>query len=202
MHINEESKIDQNYNFCKIEETELIKTNKIILNEGNTYIFEIKNKLELFLGKIQHIDEVQERFIEAFKYVEIDGWKIYNIQNYKKIFIFDHNKNDAQICISKNKEMKNKNILYMNPQVGVTAMLRLNKNLKYLNKEITDLKKAKNKSDKEITSLKKAKIKSDEEIIDLKKQIIEFKAFSFSQFEILNNKIEAQKKDQQKKKKN
>ena len=62
----------------------------------------------------------------------------------------------------------------MNPQVGVTAMLRLNKNLKYLNKEITDLKKAKNKSDEEITSLKKAKIKSDEEIIDLKKQIIEF----------------------------
>ena len=43
-------KIDQNYNFCKIEETELIKTKKIILNEGNTYIFEIKNKLELFLG--------------------------------------------------------------------------------------------------------------------------------------------------------
>ena len=73
----------------------------------------------------------------------------------------------------------------MNPQVGVTAMIRLNKKLKYLNKEITDLKKA--------------KIKSDEEIIDLKKQIIDFKEFSFSQFEILNNKIEEQKKDQQKK---
>lgn len=93
-----------------------------------------------------------------------------------------------KICIAKNKEMKNKNILYMNPQVGVTAMIRLNKKLKYLNKEITDLKKA--------------KIKSDEEIIDLKKQIIDFKEFSFSQFEILNNKIEEQKKINKKKEKN
>ena len=132
--IKKTTKIERNYNFCEIDsKKELIKENKLVLYEGNTYIFEIKKNIGLFLDKMEHIDEVHERFIESFKYIEINRKKVYNIKNYKKIFICDHNKGEAELIISSNEDIQNKKALYMNPQVGFTSMLRMNKNIKNLN---------------------------------------------------------------------
>ena len=201
------TKIEQNYNLCEIDENKSLinNNNKLILYEGNTYIFEIKKNVELFLDKIEHIDDVHERFIESFNNIEINRKKVYDIKNYKKIFICDHSKDQAELTISSKKVFKNKNILYMNPQVGVTAMLRMNKNLKNLNKEISNYKK---QSDEKITDLlnyKKKSVekmkKSEDEIADLKNQILELKNLFSNKFEQLNSIIEEQQKEKQQKEK-
>ena len=129
-------KIEENYNFNQIIDGDLKKEgNAIILEKEMTYVFEIKKRVEDFFQKIEHVDKVQDRYIEAFKNVKYNKNPIFNIKEYKKILLCDQNYAWAKKKINE-KKLNNKNIIYSNPQVGITSLLRLNKNFKYLNKEM------------------------------------------------------------------
>ena len=128
-------KIDENYNFNEIINGNLKREEKrIILEKGKTYIFEIKTKFEDIFAKIEHIENVQNRFIEALINAKYNNKPLNEVNEYKKILICDQNYNDTKEKIDK-KKLTNKNIIYSNPQVGITSLLQIKKDIKNLNKK-------------------------------------------------------------------
>lgn len=165
--------IEPNYNFSKIDSgQELIENNKISLIKGNTYIIEIKTDIDLIVDKIVHINKIQDRFIESFKNVKINNKQIYDSQHYKKILVCNHNKSQAEDTISKTSSIQNKNILYMSFQVGISALLRINKNIRNLNEHIAEQDIKFNKKIDDLKNFINEKIKTikqqNEELADIK----------------------------------
>ena len=128
-------KIDENYNFNEIINGNLKREEKrIIMEKGKTYIFEIKTKVEDIFAKIEHIEKVQNRFIETLINAKYNNKRLNEVNEYKKILICDQNYNDTKEKID-NKKLNNKNIIYSNPQVGITSLLQIKKDIKNLNKK-------------------------------------------------------------------
>ena len=50
-------------------------------------------------------------------------------------------KNQAENTISNTSIIQNKNILFMSFQVGITSLLRINKNMRHLNEHIVEQEK-------------------------------------------------------------
>jgi len=132
-------KIEENYNFNQIIDGDLKKEDKVIILEKDmTYVFEIKKKVEDMFQKIEHVDKVQDRYIEAYKNAKCNKNPLFSISKYKKILVCDQNYAQTKKKILE-KKLNNKNIIYSNPQVGITSLLRMNKNFKNLNREMIHL---------------------------------------------------------------
>ena len=112
-----------------------------------------KKKVEDLFEKIEHVDKVQDRIVEAYKNAKYNNNPIFKISKYKKILLCDQNYEKTKKKIQQ-KKIENKNIIYSNPQVGITSLLRLNKNFKYLNKEMINLNGKYDQLSKEIQQLK------------------------------------------------
>ena len=114
-------KIDENYGFNEIINGNLKREEKrIILEKGKTYIFEIKTKFEDIFAKIEHIENVQNRFIEALINAKYNNKPLNEVNEYKKILICDQNYNDTKEKIDK-KQLTNKNkhsIFKMSPLIN------------------------------------------------------------------------------------
>lgn len=146
--------IKPNYNFSEIDSNKvLIDNNKISLAEGSTYLIEIKTDINSIINKIAQITKVQNRFIESYKNIKINNEKIYVEDNYKKILVCNHNKSQAENTILNTPIIKNENVLYMSFQGGMTALLRINKNMRNLNEHIIGLNEHINEQDKKINDL-------------------------------------------------
>ena len=135
-----EVKIEENYNFNELFNGDLKRENsKIIFEKNKTYAFETKTNVDLIFEKMNHIDQVQQRFFEALKNAKFNNKSLYEIKELKKVLICDQNPIIAREKI-KESNIKDKNFIYSSPQVGISYILRINKNLKDLNNSVDSLR--------------------------------------------------------------
>jgi len=117
------------------------KYNKLYLEKGTTYLFEIKVQISDILKDIEKIENKQNRFINALKHVEINGVFPDAKKDYKSIFMCDHNPIYVRNKAIKDEKLKSgkSSLLYSGVQLGITFVNTLNNNIKGLNKKIDDL---------------------------------------------------------------
>lgn len=126
----------------------------IELKEGEYYLFEMKIKPDSIMNSIDDIRKKYNRYIDALKNTQ-------TIQNFKfeegkfnLVFICNNSYDDAALATSKKKVKED--VIYSNPQVGLSILLKYDKKFKYLNQKIDSIK-----NDNE--RLKAANIKEKEE---------------------------------------
>ena len=89
--------IEANFNFRNIIKGALkVEDNKIIFEEKNYYLFEIKTKIDTILDDIQKIEMVQKKFIEALENVEVNKTNPYKGQKFQRILMCDNNYSEAK----------------------------------------------------------------------------------------------------------
>ena len=176
------TEIESNFNFRNIIKGDLnVVDNKIILEEKNYYLFEIKTKIGKILDDIQKIEIVQKKFIEALENVEVDKKNPHKGQKFQRILMCDNNYSEAKEG-AKDEKLNNKALIYSGFQVEITHINRLNNNIKDLYKKIGDLE-GKNteligniNSQNEKIKLQDEKIKlQDEKISNQKKEMIDLR---------------------------
>ena len=151
-------KIELNINFRKIISHGLtVKYNKLYLEKGTTYLFEIKVQISDILKDIEKIENKQNRFINALKHVEINGVFPDAKKDYKSIFMCDHNPIYVRNKAIKDEKLKSgkSSLLYSGVQLGITFVNTLNNNIKGLNKKIDDLEERDESKNKKIAALEK-----------------------------------------------
>ena len=151
-------KIELNINFRKIISRGLtVKYNKLYLEKGTTYLFEIKVQISDILKDIEKIENKQNRFINALKHVEINGVFPDAKKDYKSIFMCDHNPIYVRNKAIKDEKLKSgkSSLLYSGVQLGITFVNTLNNNIKGLNKKIDDLEERDESKNKKIAALEK-----------------------------------------------
>ena len=156
----------------------------INLKKGEYYLFEIKTRANSIMDNIDNIRKKYNRYIDSLKNTQI-------IQNFKfdegkfnLVFICNNSYEDAALFTSK-KEVK-EDIIYSNPQVGLSILLKFDKKIKYLNEKVDSTKndneqlkilnkKEKEELDNQLKELKeennKLKEKYDKEIDSLKNSV-------------------------------
>jgi len=126
----------------------------IELKEGEYYLFEMKIKPDSIMNSIDDIRKKYNRYIDALKNTQ-------TIQNFKfeegkfnLVFICNNSYDEAALATSKKKVKED--VIYSNPQVGLSILLKYDKKFKYLNQKVDSIK-----NDNE--RLKAANIKEKEE---------------------------------------
>ena len=125
------------------------KSGEIVLEKDNIYVFEIKILIQDIIDKLNDIEKRQNRFINALKRVKINGKFPNKGKKFKSILMCDHNPVEAKEK-AENSVIKNKNVIYSSPQVGITVLNRLNNNIRDLHKEVGNLKGQKKMQDNKI----------------------------------------------------
>ena len=178
--MKKEVKIEENCNFNEIINGDLKRENsKIIFEKYKTYAF--KTKTNIILEKINHIEQVEEKFFEALKNAKFNNKSLNEIKELKKVLICSQNPIIAKEKIKK-WDIKDKNFIYSFPQVGIPYILRLNKNLKDLNKKVDSLKQMvieKTKEFKNSISALDLRIQKIEKELGIDKKEKEIKLDSF-----------------------
>lgn len=176
--MNKDVSINANYNFKFIPEK--FEKNSIVLSKNTNYFFEFKTDVNFLIKDLKQTEKIFKRFVEAFKNINITHKIDLKVDNYQLILVCDKNYSEAKKSI-KDKEIT-QNIIYSNPQVGLSILLKFNNKIKYL---FQDLKILNNKM------LEKEKIQNKK--IEMQKKDFEIKLeMQKKDFEI---KLEMQKKD-------
>lgn len=147
--------IELNINFSEIINHNLnVENNKLILEEGTNYIFEIKVLINDIINSIEDIEKKQTRFINALKNVKINDIFPDKEKKFKSILMCDHSPIDAknQAIIKKDTTLKNSNIIYSGVQLGISFVNTLNNNLKDLNRKIDTLQEINKSQNKKMES--------------------------------------------------
>ena len=117
------------------------------LDQGITYLFEIKTDINNIIDKIDKIEAHKNRFVEAYNNICINNKKKYNINNNNSelILICNKNKNAAQLAIINNQEklfnMSNvKEFIFSGSQIGVGVALQFKRDIKNLKNENINIK--------------------------------------------------------------
>ena len=191
-------KIELNINFRKIISHGLtVKYNKLYLEKGTTYLFEIKVQISDILKDIEKIENKQNRFINALKHVEINGVFPDAKKDYKSIFMCDHNPIYVRNKAIKDEKLKSgkSSLLYSGVQLGITFVNTLNNNIKGLNKKIDDLEERDESKNKKIAALERENESKNKKIDSLEKNIATLQ----EQNNIILEELRALKKDLAKK---
>ena len=194
-------KLHENNNFVnmKIKNNNYdIKNRDIIFKRNHTYIFEFKTDVNDLLNKINTIENVNKRFLEAYQNALITQDIKYNIRDYEFIYICNKDKNDAIKILLNNRRIKDNkyNIIYSNPQVGVNALVKLNNNVKNLNSKIGKQKNKFNSELKDIQNkLNNEKTKREKDIEKLEEQIEKIKKEKLISIKKLEEQIEKIKQE-------
>ena len=191
-------KIELNINFRKIISRGLtVKYNKLYLEKGTTYLFEIKVQISDILKDIEKIENKQNRFINALKHVEINGVFPDAKKDYKSIFMCDHNPIYVRNKAIKDEKLKSgkSSLLYSGVQLGITFVNTLNNNIKGLNKKIDDLEERDESKNKKIAALERENESKNKKIDYLEKNIATLQ----EQNNIILEELRALKKDLAKK---
>ena len=134
--MQKDSQLTENENFKVIlEETKMEESGNIILNKGSTYLFEIKKSIDKIYECMSDTNKKNKRFLEAYKNVEITQNIKLNYENYSFIYLCNKDYNKVMNFI-KNKNMEKNNIIYSNPQIGISILIKLRNTMKYLNAKI------------------------------------------------------------------
>jgi len=112
-------------------------SNPIELKDGHYYLFEMKIKPDSIMDSIDEVRNKYNRYINALKNTQ-------TIQNFKfeegkfnLVFICNNSYDEAALATSK-KEVK-EDVIYSNPQVGLSILLKYDKKFKYLNQKIDSI---------------------------------------------------------------
>ena len=168
-----EVKFESSYNLREItNHNKQIKkeSGEIVLEKDNIYVFEIKILIKDIIDKLKDIEKKQNRFINALKRVKINGNSPNGNKVFKSILMCDHNPVEAKEK-AENSVIKNKNVIYSSPQVGITVLNRLNNNIRDLHKEVDDLKGQNKRQDNKIKSLTNEVEELKQKIKMLKSQV-------------------------------
>ena len=141
----------------------------IKLKKDEYYLFEIKNTPDSIINDIEDIRKKYIRYIDALKNAEIIQKFKFKESNFNLVFICNNSYEDAALAASK-KDVK-EDMIYSNPQVGLSLLLKYDKKFKYLNEKVDSTK---NDNEQLNTKLKELKEKFDnqnKEIIGLKNYI-------------------------------
>ena len=134
--MQKDSQLTENENFKVIlEETKMEESGNIILNKGSTYLFEIKKSIDKIYECMSDTNKKNKRFLEAYKNAEITQNIKLNYENYSFIYLCNKDYNKVMNFI-KNKNMEKNNIIYSNPQIGISILIKLRNTMKYLNAKI------------------------------------------------------------------
>ena len=154
--MKENVEIESNFNFRTITIGDIkFDKNKITLEKGVNYLFEMKTSVWLIEDRIQQIENAQSKFINALKNVKIIDENPYSKKAFKSILMCDNNSLISdKVANNTNSVIKNKTLIYSGFQVGITFVNRLNNNLKALYKEIDRLKENNSKLIEELDELK------------------------------------------------
>ncbi len=98
------------------------------------YFFEFKLSIDNIIEKINDIKKVYYRFIESFENIKTtQGFNInYNFKN----LILACNKNISDVKNKINQNKMKENIIYSNPQVGMSLIFRINNKIININNKI------------------------------------------------------------------
>ena len=146
------------------------KSGEIVLEKDNIYVFEIKILIHDIIDNLNDIEKKQNRFINALKRVKINGNSPNGNKVFKSILMCDHNPVEAKEK-AENSVIKNKNVIYSSPQVGITVLNRLNNNIRDLHKEVGNLKGQNKRQDNKIKSLTNEVEELKQKIKMLKSQV-------------------------------
>ena len=90
-----------------------------------------------------------KRFLEAYKNVHITQYINFNFKDYTSVYICNKDINKTEKVISE-KKMDNNNVIYYNPQIGISILIKLRRTMKYLNSKIDEKNEQMLKHQKEI----------------------------------------------------
>ena len=110
----------------------------IKMKEDNYYLFEIKIRPDSIMNDIDNIRIKYKRYIDALKNTQIIQNFKFDERKFNLVFVCNNNYEDTTLANS-NKEVK-ENVIYSNPQVGLSMLLKYDKKFKYLNDKVESIK--------------------------------------------------------------
>ena len=176
VYIKKDVYIQTNENFRLLPKTEYLKFESakkensdkskrilipIKLKGEHYYLFEMKISPKSIMDNIDKIREKYNRYIDALKNVDIIQKIKFDVKNYDFVFVCNNSYNDAALATSK-KGIK-EDIIYSNPQVGLSILLKYDKKFKYLNEKLDSTKKDKEEFNIKLNKLKEENNKIKEE---------------------------------------
>ena len=187
--MNKDTKITENENFQIIMgDKKIQESGNIVLNKGSIYFFEIKKSINKIYNNISDTEKKNKRFLEAYKNIDITQNIKFDFNDCTSIYICNKDYNQVKEFIQeKEQEMKNNNIIYSNPQIGISIVIKLRKTMKYLsskideqNEEMIRQKKEieqkfdnqKNDFEKRLKKLENEKIKREKEIKNMNDKLL------------------------------
>ena len=136
----------------------------IEFKKGNYYLFEMKINPNSIINSIDDIRKKYNRYIDALKNTKIIQDNKFEESKYNLIFVCNNNYADATLATKEVKE----DVIYSNPQVGLSILLKYDKKFKYLNQKIDSIK---NDNEQLNTKLKELNEKFDKQVDYLKNYI-------------------------------
>ena len=187
--MNKDTKITENENFQIIMgDKKIQESGNIVLNKGSIYFFEIKKSINKIYNNISDTEKKNKRFLEAYKNIDITQNIKFDFNDCTSIYICNKDYNQVKEFIQeKEQEMKNNNIIYSNPQIGISIVIKLRKTMKYLsskideqNEEMIRQKKEieqkfdnqKNDFEKRLKKIENEKIKREKEIKNMNDKLL------------------------------
>ena len=110
----------------------------IKMKEDNYYLFEIKLRPDSIMNDIDNIRIKYKRYIDALKNTQIIQNFKFDERKFNLVFVCNNNYEDTTLANS-NKEVK-ENVIYSNPQVGLSMLLKYDKKFKYLDDKVESIK--------------------------------------------------------------
>ena len=141
----------------------------IEFKEGDYYLFEMKINPNSIVNSINDIRKKYSRYIDALKNTKIIQNFKFEESKFNLAFVCNNSYDDAKLATKEVKE----DVIYSNPQVGLSILLKYDKKFKYLNEKVDSIKNDNEqlKKEKEEFNTKLAAIKNDNE--QLKKEMEE-----------------------------
>ena len=170
--MKEDAEIQENENFKLFNmhnENKEGKKGDIVFKKDNMYIIEVKLNIDEINRKMVEIKKHFDRFIEALNNIELtQGIKIIKSET-KLILMCDKSILDVKREILKNK-IKDE-VIYTNPQVGMSFILQLNNKVKFLNKTVNENEANITSLNSQMAKVQKEMNEKDEAITSLNTQI-------------------------------
>ena len=145
----------------------------IEFKEGDYYLFEMKINPKSIVNSINDIRKKYSRYIDALKNTKIIQNFKFEESKFNLAFVCNNSYNDAILATKEVKE----DVIYSNPQVGLSILLKYDKKFKYLNEKVDSIKNDNEqlKKEKEEFNTKLAAIKNDNEQLKKEKEEINTK---------------------------
>ena len=165
-------KLALNYNFDLISPKDGNKE-VLLLKKDYMYFFECKNEVNDIIDNISRIEEINNRFLEAYNNISKVQTQNF-VFKYKKvdfINLCNKNKENVKDIISYTKpDFKNQVLIYSSPQISINTIIKLTNNIQNLNIKIEkegeetkkEMKKMKNENNELKDEMENMKNKNNE----------------------------------------